>query len=83
MPQVTFSINKKIFFNYIQTRVEQYFTDFNLKKTGSTKLYSKTIILLGTAVITYVVLLSGWIHPALPLCFAAFSASSRRPSALM
>lgn len=65
MPQVTFSNNKKVFFNYIQTRVEQYFIDFNLKKTGTTKLYSKTFILLCAAVITYVVLLSGTLHPVL------------------
>jgi len=65
MPKVTFNNNDKQFFNYINTRVEQYFKDHNLKKTGNVKLYLKSGILMVTGATLYIVLLTLHMNPFL------------------
>jgi linoleoyl-CoA desaturase len=65
MPKVTFNNQEKIFFNDINSRVEQYFKERNLKKTGSTKLYLKSGILMAAGVVTYIVLLTVHMNPFL------------------
>lgn len=65
MPKVTFNNQKKIFFNSINARVEQYFKGRNLKKTGNKKLYFKSLILLTAAVATYIILLSINLNPVI------------------
>ena len=75
MPTVTFNNQNKFFFNSINSQVEQYFKENNLKKTGNHKLYLKSIILIGVAVATYGVLLTIHLHPliaALLCCLLGF-----------
>jgi linoleoyl-CoA desaturase len=43
----------------LKKKVEAYFTENNIKPTGTWKLYSKTLLLCGFAVFTYIILLSG------------------------
>jgi len=65
MPKVTFNNEKRIFFNTLNERVERYFKDRNLKKTGNPKLYLKSIILLAVTAGSYVALLTAHLHPAI------------------
>ena len=65
MPKVTFNNQEKIFFNDINVRVEQYFKERNLKKTGNTKLYLKSLILIAAGVVTYILLLTVHMNPLL------------------
>jgi linoleoyl-CoA desaturase len=70
MAKVTFNNRDHIFFASLKNSVEEYFKSNNLKKTGNWKLYSKTLILIPSALIIYISLLafpmSAWI--AIPLC---------------
>ncbi|MGI8600013.1 MAG: fatty acid desaturase family protein [Chitinophagaceae bacterium] len=70
MAKVIFNNRDHVFFASLKNSVEEYFKSNNLKKTGNWKLYSKTLILIPSALIIYVSLLafpmSAWI--ALPLC---------------
>lgn len=63
MSKVTFNNRERIFFDSINTRVEQYFKEHNLKKTGNRKLYLKSLILITAAVVTYAVLLMVHLNP--------------------
>jgi len=57
MPKVTFN-NKKGNFHYtLKNAVEQYFLEKNISKTGDWRLYSKTIILIGSAIGMYLSLI--------------------------
>jgi len=63
MPRVTFANQKKPFFNSINDRVEEYFYEKKLKKTGNKKLYVKTLILITGALMIYIVLLTIHVNP--------------------
>jgi len=63
MPKVTFNNHGKIFFNDVNSRVEQYFSERNLKKTGNAKLYLKSGILIAAGIITYTALLAIHMNP--------------------
>ncbi|MBC8046052.1 MAG: acyl-CoA desaturase [Fimbriimonadaceae bacterium] len=63
MPKITFNNQNKVFFNSINARVEQYFKDRNLKKTGDKTLYFKSSILIAAGVATYFVLLTIHMNP--------------------
>lgn len=58
MSKVTFNNKQSIFYNTLKHNIEQYFVSNNIKKTGNWKLYSKTIILIPSAVIIYILLLT-------------------------
>jgi linoleoyl-CoA desaturase len=70
MAKVTFNNRDHIFFASLKHSVEEYFKSNNIKKTGNWKLYSKTLILIPSALIIYISLLafpmSAWL--AIPLC---------------
>lgn len=70
MSNITFNNQQAVFFRGLQSKVEQYFRDHNLKKTGNSKLYIKTGILISVAVMTYLLLVfvSMPIVLALTLC---------------
>lgn len=72
MFKVTFDNKNTIFHNTLKASVDDYFTTKGLKKTGNWKLYSKSIILMPSAVAIYLSLLFLPIHwvPALVLCGA-------------
>lgn len=58
MSKVTFNNKKSAFYSTLKTNVDQYFTSNNLKKTGNVELYVKTLVLIPSAVIIYVLLLT-------------------------
>ncbi len=58
MAKVTFNNNNNLFFQSLKDSVENYFKSNNLKKTGDWRLYSKAAILMPSALIIYILLLS-------------------------
>ncbi|MEP7278121.1 MAG: acyl-CoA desaturase [Bacteroidota bacterium] len=57
MPKVTFSNKKKVFYNALKVNVDQYFQINNIRPTGNWKLYSKTLLLMPSAIALYLLLL--------------------------
>lgn len=57
MAKVVFNNGDRVFFNYINEKVEQYFRQEKITKTGDARLYIKTIVLLVTTVAIYCSLL--------------------------
>ncbi|MBK8494973.1 MAG: acyl-CoA desaturase [Ferruginibacter sp.] len=53
MAKITFSNSNNAFYQSLKTSVDSYFTNNNIKKTGDWRLYSKTIILVITALTMY------------------------------
>ena len=70
MPKVTFNNKKSLFYNTLKAKVDQYFVENEIKKTGNWKLYSKTLVLIPSAVLVYTLLLTFQFHviTALLLC---------------
>ena len=66
MPKVTFT-KKGAFYHQLKTKVDLYFIENNLKKTGNWNLYFKTIVLTTSAVVLYSLLLSVELPIALSL----------------
>jgi linoleoyl-CoA desaturase len=62
MAKISFNNSPTDFTIALKKSVEDYFSNKNIKKTGNWRLYSKTIIVLATAIATYWVLL--FIQPA-------------------
>lgn len=58
MPKVTFSRKNTSFYKALQSSVDQYFSQNNLRKNGNWKLYIKTVVLVSAAVVLYGVLLT-------------------------
>lgn len=63
MSKVTFNNQKNFFFKSLNIRVDEYFKESNQKKTGNSKLYFKSLILITAAVAAYIVLLAVHLHP--------------------
>src|SRR5688572_20981504 len=57
MPKVTYNNKNAVFFPSLKKAVDEYFTTNNLEKTGNWKLYTKTIILLTSALAVYLSLM--------------------------
>lgn len=57
MSKVTFSNRNNDFYVSLKASVDEYFKQGNIKKTGDWRLFSKTIILIGTAITLYCLLL--------------------------
>ncbi len=70
MAKVTFNNNDNRFFQSLKSSVDQYFEQNKIKKTGDWRLFSKTIILIGSAIAMYCLLMfvSMSALPALLLC---------------
>jgi len=62
MSKIRFSSNPS-FFHELRKRVDSYFKDQDISKTGDFRLYSKTIILLSSLLILYIWLV--WFTPAI------------------
>ncbi len=57
MAKVTFNNSNAVFFTGLKKDVEAYFQEKNIKKTGNTELYLKTIILIPASVAMYCAIL--------------------------
>src|SRR5882724_4966336 len=58
MPKVTFNNKNKVFYSALKANVDQYFQQQKIKHTGNMKLYSKTAVLIPSAIAIYVLLLT-------------------------
>jgi linoleoyl-CoA desaturase len=58
MQKISFNNKQRIFFSALKASVDEYFINNNLKKTGNTKLFVKTLVLIPSAVIIYISLLT-------------------------
>lgn len=61
MTPIRFEGRNAQFFSTLRNRIDQYFTDNNIKPTGNWKLYLKTIVFFTTLIGLYVYLMVG--HP--------------------
>lgn len=70
MPKVIFDNRNNQFYQSLKAEVETYFINNNLKKTGNWRLYIKTLLLIGAAILIYSSLLffKMPVMPALILC---------------
>jgi linoleoyl-CoA desaturase len=69
MPKIIFNNKDNAFYQDLKQSVDNYFTENAIKKTGDWRLFSKTIILIGSAVVIYgcLMLLNLSVLPALLL----------------
>ncbi len=58
MAKVTFNNRNNVFYTALKAKVDNYFRENNLRKTGNWKLYSKTLILVPSAIAIYIILLT-------------------------
>ena len=70
MLKVSFNNGNPVFYNSLKTAVDNYFRQNGKKKTGNILLYSKSLILIGTAAGLYAVLLFVTM-PLLPMILAS------------
>ncbi len=70
MPKIIFNNSNNDFYVSLKLGVDNYFSQQKIKKTGDWRLFSKTIILIGSAVTIYAVLMLVNI-PALPAILLA------------
>jgi linoleoyl-CoA desaturase len=70
MAKITFNNNDNRFFQTLKLAVDEYFEQNKIKKTGDWRLFSKTIILVGSAIAMYCLLMFVNMSalPALLLC---------------
>jgi linoleoyl-CoA desaturase len=70
MAKITFNNNDNRFFQSLKSAVDEYFEKNKIKKTGDWRLFSKTIILVGSAIAIYSLLMFVNMSalPALLLC---------------
>lgn len=57
MAKITFSNSNNDFYQSVKSSVEAYFTQNKIKRTGDWRLFSKTIILVGSAITMYLLLM--------------------------
>lgn len=57
MAKITFNNNDNRFFQELKSSVDAYFKENSIRKTGDWRLFSKTFILIGTAVASYLLLM--------------------------
>jgi linoleoyl-CoA desaturase len=58
MPKVTFNNKNSVFYTALKTKIDNYFTTNNIKKTGDWRLFSKTLVLIPLAITLYVLLIT-------------------------
>jgi linoleoyl-CoA desaturase len=58
MSKVIFNNKNRAFYTHLKANVDKYFSDNNIKRTGNWELYSKTLILIPSAIAIYVLLLT-------------------------
>ncbi|MEP6711565.1 MAG: acyl-CoA desaturase [Ferruginibacter sp.] len=70
MSKITFNNTNNQFYQSLKSSVDAYFKDNNIQKTGDWRLFSKSFILIGSAVLAYacLMLVNMGVIPALLLC---------------
>lgn len=70
MAKITFSNSNNDFYQSVKASVEEYFVENKIKKTGDWRLFIKTIILIGSAIAMYLLLMFVNLEtlPALIIC---------------
>lgn len=70
MAKVTFNNKNNEFYQNLKSAVDEYFEKNSIKKTGDWRLYTKTFVLVGSAIATYccLVFVNMGVLPALLLC---------------
>ncbi len=70
MAKITFSNSNNDFYQSVKASVEEYFVEHKIKKTGDWRLFVKTIILIGSAIAMYLLLMFVNLEtlPALIIC---------------
>lgn len=68
MPKVTYNNKQAIFFPALKKEIDTYFKEHNLQKTGTWRLFSKTIILLAAFVILYALVVFVAMPAVLAIC---------------
>lgn len=58
MAKVVYNNKNAVFFQSLKIAVDQYFKEKGVQKTGNWKLYTKALVLIPTAIITYILLLT-------------------------
>lgn len=79
MPKIIFNNKDNAFYQDLKLTVDNYFAENSIKKTGDWRLFSKTIILIGSAIVIYgcLMLLNLTVLPALLLAaLFGFTAAS-------
>jgi linoleoyl-CoA desaturase len=71
MPKVTFNNKNKVFYNALKANVDEYFSQHKIKPTGNWELYSKTLILVPSAIFLYILLLTVTMPALLALSLCA------------
>jgi linoleoyl-CoA desaturase len=73
--KVSFNNSNKVFFNTLKSAVDEYFSKNNIRKTGNSKLYVKSAILITATLAIYVsvmvIPMPGWLGVLLSACFGA------------
>lgn len=69
MAKITFSNSNNEFYQTLKASVDEYFVKNNIKKTGDWRLFIKTIILIGSAITLYLLLMLANPGTALALTF--------------
>ena len=62
MAKVTFNNKNSVFYDSLKTRVDAYFKENHLKRTGNFHLFFKALVLIPAAVVVYYTLV--FIQPA-------------------
>lgn len=71
MAKITFSNRNNEFYQSLKASVDAYFNERNIKRTGDWRLFSKTIILVSSAIGIYAVLMLVPVNPWLALGLVA------------
>ncbi len=71
MSKLTFNNNDNRFFQSLKSEVDDYFKTNNLRKTGDYRLYLKSIILIGAAILIYLSLMTFQLNVFTALFLAA------------
>lgn len=73
MAKIVFNNANNEFYQTLKSSVDAYFKDNNIQKTGDWRLFSKTIILIGSALLVYacLMLINMSALPALLLCIVS------------
>ncbi|HAO45585.1 MAG TPA: acyl-CoA desaturase [Ferruginibacter sp.] len=71
MAKITFSNHNNDFYQSVKLSVEEYFASHKMKKTGDWRLYSKTVILILTAIAIYSVLMFTPVNPWIAVLLSA------------
>ena len=67
MPSVSFNNKSNDFFQSLKQEIDEYFSSNHIRKTGDWRLYSKTILLIGSAALIYTLLMLKLMSPWLSL----------------